>query len=334
MILSINDFIFENLSDKKVVPFYIKPDVQKALYRIGDDISVELINLIKKNCVVSYIGMGNQKDTFTFITADKLLEDRYLSFDLTPSGLGVDSFYNKLKNYKIEKNISEIKVGRFIRKLFGNKFSDVDIDIFVQKWKAYFSETDLQFKILDNEYIPWAYSSRNYTQLGKFNSSLMSSCMNDVSFIKFYTEQCSKNVKVIVLVNKIDENDFKKNHVFGRALLWELSNGEKFMDRIYNVFPENYIQFENYAKENNFLYQKSSYFIKGEEIRNNLNISVELDKDFDFMKYFLKYVDTGLKDFPYLDTLSYGYGNILCNKRPNIDRYLILNSTMGSAEVF
>jgi len=328
MILSINDFIFENLSDKKVVPFYIKPDVQKALYRIGDDISVELINLIKKNCVVSYIGMGNQKDTFTFITADKLLEDRYLSFDLTPSGLGVDSFYNKLKNYKIEKNISEIKVGRFIRKLFGNKFSDVDIDIFVQKWKAYFSETDLQFKILDNEYIPWAYSSRNYTQLGKFNSSLMSSCMNDVSFIKFYTEQCSKNVKVIVLVNKIDENDFKKNHVFGRALLWELSNGEKFMDRIYNVFPENYIQFENYAKENNFLYQKSSYFIKGEEIRNNLNISVELDKDFDFMKYFLKYVDTGLKDFPYLDTLSYGYGNILCNKRPNIDRYLILNSTM------
>ena len=328
MILSINDFIFENLSDKKVVPFYIKPDVQKALYRIGDDISVELINLIKKNCVVSYIGMGNQKDTFTFITADKLLEDRYLSFDLTPSGLGVDSFYNKLKNYKIEKNISEIKVGRFIRKLFGNKFSDVDIDIFVQKWKAYFSETDLQFKILDNEYIPWAYSSRNYTQLGKFNSSLMSSCMNDVSFIKFYTEQCSKNVKVIVLVNKIDENDFKKNHVFGRALLWELSNGEKFMDRIYNVFPENYIQFENYAKENNFLYQKSSYFIKGEEIRNNLNISVELDKDFDFMKYFLKHVDTGLKDFPYLDTLSYGYGNILCNKRPNIDRYLILNSTM------
>ena len=275
MILSINDFIFENLSDKKVVPFYIKPDVQKALYRIGDDISVELINLIQKDCVVSYIGMGNQKDTFTFITADKLLEDKFLSIDL-------NSFYNKLKNYKIEKNISEIKVGRFIRKLFGNKFSDVDIDIFVQKWKAYFSETDLQFKILDNEYIPWAYSSRNYTQLGKFNSSLMSSCMNDVSFIKFYTEQCSKNVKVIVLVNKIDENDFKKNHVFGRALLWELSNGEKFMDRIYNVFPENYIQFENYAKENKIIYQIASYFQKGDELVNP-NLSIELDKNFDFM---------------------------------------------------
>lgn len=329
MILSINDFIFENLSDKKVVPFYMKPDVQKVLYRIGDDISVELINLIQKDCVVSYIGMGNQKDTFTFITADKLLEDGYLSNCLTP-----DNFYIKIKNYKIEKNISEIKVGRFIRKLFGNKFSDVDIDIFVQKWKAYFSETDLKFKILDNEYIPWAYSSRNYTQLGKYNSSLMSSCMNDVSFTKFYTEQCSKIVKVIVLINKIDENDFKKNHIFGRALLWELSNGEKFMDRIYNVFPENYIQFENYAKENNFLYQKSSYWIKGDEIKNNLTISVELDKDFDFMKFYFKYVDTGLKDFPYLDTLCYGHKNILCNRPPSLERYFILNSTIGSAEIF
>lgn len=329
MILTINDFIFENLSDKKVVPFYIKPNVQKFLFRIGGDISKAFIYLIEKDCIISYIGIGNQKDTLTFITADKILEDEYLKIFYN-----TNEFYNKIKNSKIEKNISEIKIGRFIRKIFGNKFSDKQIDDFVKEWKAIFSETDLQFKILDNEYIPWAYSSRNYTHLGHYNSSLMSSCMNDVIFTKFYTEVCSKNLKIVVLLNKIDESDFKKNHIFGRALLWELSNGEKFMDRIYSAFQENYIQFENYAKENNFLYQKSSYWIKGNEMKSNLSISVELDKDFDFMNYYLKYVDTGRKDFPYLDTLCYGYGNTLCNKVPNVDRYLILNSTMGSAEIF
>lgn len=328
MILNINDFIFENLSDKKVVPFYIKPDVQKALFRIGGDISREFISLIEKNCIVSYIGIGNQKDTLTFVTANKILEDEYLK-----TFYNTDELYNKIKNAKIEKNIFEIKIGRFIRKIFNNKFSDKQIDDFVQEWKAIFSETDLQFKILGNDYIPWAYSSINYTQLGQYNSSLMSSCMNDVSFINFYKEVCSKNVKIIVLINKIDDNDIKKNHIFGRALLWELSNGEKFMDRIYHVFPENHVQFENYAKENYFIYQKNGYIEKGNNIVDT-KIFVELNKDFDFIDYFMKYVDSGQKDFPYLDTLCYAQKNILSKERPESGRYLILNSTMGSAEIF
>jgi hypothetical protein len=78
-----------------------------------------------------------------------------------------------------------------------------------------------------------------------------------------------------------DPNELDKIH--GRALLWVLSDGTKYMDRIYTTKQSIDIIFDKWREENG--YEK-----KYAEGRVSVNI-----KDKDYIKY------------PYMDTLKYYY---------------------------
>jgi hypothetical protein len=231
--------------------------------------------------------------------------------------------YNKEKIIRTEgvkekevwtKSRQEISVGRGIRALLlttGEKFLDKDIEQFVNLYKSTIDKLNDKFsffEVVSGDDIAYWYNANNYFQR---SGSLGSSCMANAkpSWLEIYTknpEQCS------MVIFKSPENNDK---IVGRALLWTLQDGKKFMDRIYTINDSDVILFKEYAKENGWYSKfhnastesgKSSAPDGGIE---ELDLVVNLSQ---------KYYDY----YPYLDTLKYftpGSG--------------ILNNTAGELEL-
>lgn len=214
--------------------------------------------------------------------------------------------YNKEKLIKAQgikekevwtKNRQEIGVGRGIRALLvttGEKFLDKDIEQFVNIYKATIDKLNDKFsffEVVSGSDIHYWYNYDNYYQR---SGSLGSSCMASAraSWLEIYTanpEQCS-----MVIFKSPEDTD----KIVGRALLWTLTDGKKFMDRIYTINDSDVQLFREYAKENGWYakYHNSStsnsdaYAPDG--TKTNLNLRVNLSQ-----KYY--------NNYPYLDTLKY-----------------------------
>ena len=317
-ILNFFDFIFENF--KKIeVPFQFCTEFDYVIREIDGPISKAFFDLRLKNCDISLINIGDESDTASFTTSAKLSQhfktedEKMLTTLIQPLSRNTEIY---------SKNRTTIKIGRLIRKLFGTKFSDVEIEKFVNQYKSSLDSKLTHFDIWEGSRISQGYRSKNYTYDGASSNPLLNSCMNDeLHLVDFYSYV---PVKLLVMLNS-DE------HIFGRALIWQTDRG-LFMDRIYCAFDSDYYKFIDYAKTNNIIYKKENksgptveYVKDGKSswfpmiIRLKFNID-EYNKD--------EFTGKAI-DIPYMDTFIYGQKSRLSNYEPLDNKYYVLTDTDG-----
>jgi hypothetical protein len=267
---------------------------------------------------LSLVDIGKEPDTATFTTAQKLsdhlrtTDQKMLNTLVRPLNREDALVYNV--------NRVEIRIGRLIKKLFHDTFSDIQIENFVNQYKSILDQTALDFELWRGLDIRRGYVSSNYTFTGSSSNALMNSCMNDcVDWIDFYIG-CP--VELLVLLN--DEG-----HIFGRALIWKVKENKFIMDRVYVAFERDYFKFVEYAKSNGWWWKsenKSGPSISYTNGKVTDWFPVEIKLNFDFENY---------KDWevPYLDTFSYCQGDKLTNYIPKNGVYYILTSTDGSYDI-
>jgi len=194
-------------------------------------------------------------------------------------------------------NRQEVKVGRAIRALLKTndiEFLDKDIEVFVNLYKATIDKFNDKFSLFEevtgDKIGYWYHYSHYSTRRGVLGSSCMAAV--DEEFFDIYIS----NPEVCTLV--IYKSDDDTDKISGRALLWKLRDGKRFMDRIYTANDSDVQLFKDYAKENGWYTKRgnasnangSCIDPNGDD--TNLNIIVDI-KPGEYEKY------------PYLDTLKY-----------------------------
>lgn len=310
MIIKFEDFINEKMSllesvEIQNLKLVLSDKLIEKLKLIDHYISDELLKMHNDNegeLELSFIDVDkNKDDVWSYILVNKaklLLYDEDLN-DLKSLFKDKHNVYSK---YRVE-----VKVGRVIKKIFGDKFPETknrnitelkgnDIESFVNLYKSVYNDETLNlFDIVSGRVMIHYYDESNYYNE---DGSLGGSCMRYDScadYINFY----ATNNKCRLLILRDSDN---KNLIKGRALLWTLDepNGRIFMDRIYtnNYSDETY--FKQYAKENGFLFKSEQSFSNGIQIidtNNNTKMQMYLRVNLN------DNVDT--EHFPYVDTLSF-----------------------------
>jgi hypothetical protein len=302
-------------------------------YEIAEDIlSIEGNNIIPD---ISFLDIDNQ-GVITFSSMNQALnkinkfggdfqkidknwlpEEGDLIYKLDKRGIGPDIYH---------KNRNQIKLGKLIKKLFNNKYTDIQIEEFVNIFKAEINKIE-SIQVWEGQKVAKAYDSSEY----KFRvGSLGNSCMNDkFDYLELYyinPEVC----KVVVVL----END----KIVARALLWKISSNSSkdlsdnkvkieipwFLDRVYST--EDYLvnKLTNWAKEKGYAHKKFNNSSEREEIIfNGQRVWSKLQ---------VKVIPPKNETFPYMDTFSRLdiQNKIIHNDAESTLPGHILHSTMGS----
>jgi hypothetical protein len=303
MIAKYNNFILERALNESTL--YVSPEILKRLQKIGSEISRDLINQLGQDIKpdATFLDESDKEGELTFITirnAIKKLGDIYHGdpeFVKSIAEPAVDTFAinisTMLKNNEPEfwtQSRNPIKIGRFIRQVFPGKYSDVDIEKFVNAFKSS-DEKDLQkFILVEGEDIAKYYWHENYKEMA---GDLGRSCMARKKFFNIYTQ----NPEVCRLLVLLEDDK-----VIGRSLIWKLdrNNGESeieyLMDRQYTIEQSDVIKFTNYAKENGWAYKTynnhhsySNITYLGREMNCEIVVKIE-KKNYD--------------EYPYMDTFK------------------------------
>lgn len=227
----------------------------------------------------------------------------------------IKSTFTKVKAYKSKKETivfdipfgnkrNEIKVGRFVRKIFEMNditFIERDIELFVSKYYSNVGSPTLKdayFKIVSGGDIRKCYHVNNYY---KATGSLGNSCARYAYYqdnLDFYVEN-PNDIQMLVLFDK------ETDKVKGRAILWKntlfnfggnLSKGT-FMDRIYTNNDKDISLFQAWANKEGYAYRKkqsyrfgNSFMLNGKENYGYLYSKIE---DYNYNR-------------PFFDTMSDG----------------------------
>lgn len=310
------DFILENSKNIKF-PFVYSNAFKDKISLIDSPISNDILLLLGEKMPYSLINIGKTNDTITFIPADRLNR----SFNSFIDKLGVKSFisaFSKLSSNheNWNKGSIEIKIGRFIKKILGDKYNDSEIEKFVNMWKS-LDDFD-RFELWTGHRIKMGYDSTKYHYSETSINPLMNSCMNDMPVVEFY--QYCNGLRLLALLDE-------EGYILGRALVWKDYKYRDIMDRVYYVYDKDYYKFINYANKNGWYYKKrnvsgGSTFVKdGEE--QHLLTKVRVPDVFKFKN----------DGFPYMDTFYYAQGEWAQNYEPE-GTYLKLQDADGGYEEY
>jgi hypothetical protein len=220
---------------------------------------------------------------------------------------------------------NNMRIGRIIRRLLtltDKKFSDAEIEKFVNDWKStidVLNNAFIRFDIVEGNAISHWYKSVNNVSSGTLGSSCMRNKPDDCYYI--YTQNPDV-VKLVILYSdngEIKDGKYKSNLIEGRALLWKTNEGDMFMDRIYYSKEEQKDLFRKYSEKMGFWCKKSNDsnpgldVVQGEKTKSDVIYSVKL-----------KHWSWG---FPYLDTLCYFYDNGLLTNEDDEDYDKCLQET-------
>ncbi len=222
---------------------------------------------------------------------------------------------NKLKQI-FSSNRQELKIGRAIRallKVADVDFVDKDIESFVNQYKAFIDKLNDKFSLFEevkgDDIAYWYNYQRYYERKGTLGQSCMSNVPN--AYLDIYTS--NPDVCSLIIFRSVDDND----KIIGRALLWTIEDGKKFMDRIYTINDSDVQLFRDYAKEMGWYtkyYNGSSdsnqaYDPNGSMVRLNLLVNIRKGT---------------YSSYPYLDTLKYwnSSAGTLSSEKSSGDRVL------------
>ncbi len=319
------DFIVESRSEVQL-PCILMRDFINRIENISSPISTEFKKVINRTNSLyrqphkwTFITISDTGDKVVFSESykvNKWIEDNYgdgYNANQVLMGMSTPGFDNLMVN----SSRVEMKVGRFVKGYFGDKFSDSEIENFVNQWKSL--EEEITFEIWEGPEIRNGYRSRNYhtNDYDHGMNPLMNSCMNDEPFVNFY--QYCPSVKLLVLLDS-------ESSILGRALLWVDSEKRKIMDRVYFVYDKDYFKFVRWANENDYWYKKNNTgqvkFIKGGK-EESIQTKVEIMNVFDFPD----------EEYPYMDTFSYFQGEWAYNYQPKGAFWHLIN-TDGTYELY
>ena len=246
--------------------------------QVEDDIT--FIDMTDSNDKVSFIQLNRVKRMYDL--QKKEIEDEgkvlHTTFEQWVERVALSEESSPWKNQR-----TDLYIGRFVNRVYekgGKKIDSTEIERFVNTYKAKFDSFksgESRFEEVSGEIIKHWYNKNNYeTILGQLGNSCMKnpSCKN---FFNIYTE----NPEVCSLLILKSEVDLDK--ICGRALVWKLSDGRTYLDRVYTVRDSDFQLYEDYAKKRNWLLEEDM------EYRDFSNMIVNL-KHWKFEQY--PYMDT------------------------------------------
>ena len=229
-----------------------------------------------------------------------------------------DKMAELLKNVWI-KNRQDITVGRCVRAIMKkteDTFTDQEYETFVNLFKSEIDKLNDKFSYFDivegSDIHYWYQYVNYYDRRGTIGNSCMSCASEEM--LEIYTDN-NDNVKLVIL-----KSEFDYEKIVGRALLWYLNDGKKYLDRIYTINDSDVQLFREYAKENGWYSKYSNQSTSdGRAIAPNgdiehLTLVVTLNK---------KTYD----EYPYLDTLKYLFNGKLYNEKKSDG--ILLEDTEG-----
>jgi len=193
------------------------------------------------------------------------------------------------------ENRETIKIGRFIYKMFPNRYSPQEIEIFVNIFKAE-SKKDISGlkweRVYGDDFNKWYLYSNYVAGGGTLNRSCLrkSSKNGYVNFLSGNPNSC----RLLILKND-------KNKLLGRSILWRLKNTDDrvFMDRIYTRFDEDVNLFIDTAK-------KQGWYYKLEQTYGNTPIVDGKTGEIGNVKMVINdFKKRNFKGWPYMDTFQY-----------------------------
>lgn len=202
-------------------------------------------------------------------------------------------------------NRNPLRIGRLIGALLpatGEKFTDAEVEKFVNEYKAMISilnDAFIKFDVVSEDRIHYFYHNDRYS---KMQGTLGNSCMAGVprKVLALYCDNPTVCQLVILYDDSgaIVDGKYKADKIKGRAILWTPTKGDKFMDRIYTINQADEDLFKKYAAKNGWWAKESQNndndftIVRGNESKDSPTIKVQLEvANFDY--------------YPYLDSLSY-----------------------------
>lgn len=310
--------------EKEKVPFHLSQSMRSVLSSIEDDISIEILRMDYNLDMVEVSEIDTKlddSDMVSFIPGRVLVTKHYGTND---------PYYmkNSMKYYPLHsgssawmKGRNSVRLGRLVRTLFGDKFTDIQIESFINKFKSKNTEKKSKFKLYSGKEIEDGYNTNNYS-LGSAASTLGKSCMNDSpNYLQIYVDN-PEVVSLLVLVeDQIDLVTEKiVDKIVGRSLIWKITDGRTLMDRVYYSNDKYAYKFADWANKNKTL-RKYANSLGSPVIDKKLASSISVNLKKDINEY---------DRFPYMDTLNYAYDNIITNRRPDDDAvFYILSDVSG-----
>lgn len=257
---------------------YLSKDLSEVLKRMDDEsgIANDLLTLSRRNVQFDISFVDKAKDDpskVSFISTNRVKR-------MEKEGLNVSSARN---NYTSEIWASrlrqELSIGKFVKKIFGNKYIAKQVEQFVNEFKSKSEMKDEKMKVVTGEDIRYWYHGNRYAET---KGSLGGSCMRQAEkqkFLDIYIENDGSDYKGSVvdpeymgrvgLLILLDDN----NKLLGRAIVWKNVMTKKksptgksegvfrtFMDRVYVTHDHLVNTFINYAKERGWLYKQQQTY--------------------------------------------------------------------------
>lgn len=308
------DAILESIINESYI--YYAPDFKDIIDRMYDnEIAKDLINIEKTDITPDITFVDLDKDGYlSFITmknAIKLVKKNYTLSNqdavLRHMSTGSDVIVRHLYDYYLQgseydsgiftTSRNEIKIGKFINKLFPKKYTSAQIEDFVNLFKANIKKLELTFELVEGEDIEKWYYYKNYKDV---KGTLGNSCMSKKTGIFDIYIKNPDVCKLLILK--------QEDKIVGRALVWKINslkliNKEKislesvewFMDRQYTINDSDVMRFRKYAQEKGWAYKSRNNHHSFEFIKLTDENELEVD-----MTVKVKSGDYGR--FPYLDT--------------------------------
>ena len=337
------DLILEMSINESIL--YFSPDFRFKIGQLnGNKIADELIRLEGDdidNFDITFINLSDNVGYLTFTPMKKGVEKinavwpQYkMALDTEWGQKSADVLYrNDINGYNRSglywNNHNQIRIGKFIKKLFKGKFGDKEIEEFVNDLKSIQDDPE-KIGLVSGEDIRHWYNIMNYYPGN--TGTLRNSCMSEKDYFDLYTKN-PESCQLLIMTNG--------GRLTARALVWKLNSigedgkqwtgsgiepiklkekPEYFMDRVYYTKDHQKKNMEKYAEDKGWAYGTGDWIIyKGSEFESKMSVRVN---KLDYSPY------------PYLDTFKrYDFKTgLLWNDRErhhNV-RGHILTDTQGS----
>jgi len=192
------------------------------------------------------------------------------------------------------------KVGRVIRKLYGDKFTSQQIEEFVSTYKEVTTKLGkYDIRVVEGEAIREAYLIDNYSSLK--SGQLHGSCMRHKKCQKYFDVYVNnpQSIKMVVCYDLFGK-------VAARSLLWYNDKEPVAFDRVYSIDNAHKFALQKYVKE--------TFDIPNCYEDDNLRVRVDIKGGINDYEY-----------FPYLDSLHYLEGETLTTHTEDRDYYTLLS---------